>query len=158
MAGRRSGLCGRIKTEAVIYVSLARVRQHRLTASVVSAASAREPIMALLIIHPLPSRWPVICTVAPDTNSCWDESHEDGMLWYCEHASVGLMLCHCFTASPPLLQGHTVDMRSNVFTGALGVWVCLSLSCVLSVCHLWENFLLILHIWGLHRVNYLWDC
>ncbi len=126
MAGRRSGWRGRIKTGTVIYVGLAPVRQHRLTAGVISAASAREPIIGLLIIHSLPSRWPVICTVAPDTNSCWGESHDDGVLWYCEHASVGLMPCHFLSASPALLQGQTVDTRSDVFTGSLGGLCCLS--------------------------------
>lgn len=92
MAGKRSGLRGQIKTRAVIYVVLAHVRQHRPTASVISAASARKPITDLLIIHPLPSWWPVICTVAPDTNSCRNESHDNGVLWYCEHASDALPL------------------------------------------------------------------
>lgn len=50
--------------------------------SVISAASDMKPITGWLIIHPITSRWPVICTEASDSNSCQVESHDDGVLWY----------------------------------------------------------------------------
>lgn len=104
------------------------LRQQRLTAGDVSAASAREPITDLLIIHPLRGRLPVICLVAPDTNSPRDELHDVGMLWYCEHASVGLMPCRFLSVS----LCCRVRLWKRVYWLA---WDVCHMDCVLSVCH-----------------------
>lgn len=102
-------------------------RTHRLTAGDVSAASAREPIIDLLIIHPLRGRLPVICPVAPDTNSPRGESHDVGMLWYCEHASVGLMPCRLLSVS----LCCRVRLWKRVYWVA---WDVCHKDCVVSVC------------------------
>lgn len=101
--------------------------QHRLTAGDVSAASAREPIIDLLIIHPLRGRLPVICPVAPDTNSPRGEPHDVGMLWYCEHASVGLMPCRFLS----VWLCCRVRLWKRVYRVA---WDVCHKDCVVSVC------------------------